>query len=34
MPEQASLSAEEKHMPVIEKTETGRKVKVSSVPHP
>jgi superoxide reductase len=27
-------AAKEKHVPVIEKTETGYKVKVGSVPHP
>ncbi len=27
-------AAEEKHVPVVEKTETGVKVKIGSIPHP
>ena len=32
--EQTADSATEKHVPVVEKTENGIKVKVGSVPHP
>lgn len=32
--ENTTDAAQEKHVPVIEKTETGFKVKVGSVPHP
>ena len=34
MDEQTADAATEKHVPVIEKTDTGFKVKVGSVPHP
>lgn len=32
--EKADETGNEKHVPVIEKTETGTKVKVGSIPHP
>ncbi len=34
MKENTTDASKEKHVPVIEKTETGIKVKVGSVPHP
>jgi superoxide reductase len=34
MPEQTEEQGMEKHVPVVEKTDTGIKVKVGSVPHP
>jgi superoxide reductase len=34
LPEKTEDVGQEKHVPVIEKTETGVKVKVGSVPHP
>ena len=34
MEEQTAEQGKEKHVPVIEKTDTGIKVKVGSVPHP
>jgi len=34
LPEKTEDSGMEKHVPVIEKTETGIKVKIGSVPHP
>ena len=34
LPEQTADASTEKHVPVIEKTDAGIKVKVGSVPHP